>query len=248
MSAFTDPDVRAILCARGGYGTGRILEFLDFDTISRNAKIVAGYSDITVLHAAIASQCNFVTYHSPHPQDGWGCVDQLCQQTCDSFWSQLESPSIFDDRDGNAPRPLELVSGTALVEGTAEGRLLGGNLAVFVTLLGTRFMPDMRGAILFLEDIGERPYRVDRYLSQLRLSGVLKQLAGVILGHFADCTGDPHDDSLTLDEVFADYFGDLGIPVWQGYPSGHARPNLTLPLGATIRLDTNNTDQYTDGD
>ena len=121
--------------------------------------------------------------------------------------------------------------------GAAHGRLTGGNLATICALMGTPYEIETDDCILFLEDIGERPYRVDRCLSQLRLAGKLENLAGVLLGWFTDCEPEDGAKSLSLDDVFADYFGDLGVPVCARFPAGHDRPNLTLPLGATVEID-----------
>ena len=210
-----------------------MLGLLDYVEIREQPKIFAGFSDITALHAALSSQCRLVTFHSPHPIDGWG-EEQRCQESEQAFWRLVAG-------EPGPPRVLDS-NLSFLVDGEAEGRLMGGNATVFTSLLGSPYEPSLEGCILFLEDVGERPYRIDRLLCQLKQAGRLERLAGVVLGYFTDCEPEEGDDSLSLDEVFEDYLTPLGIPVARGLRSGHERPNLSLPLGAAVRLSSGSAD------
>ena len=214
---FAAPAVKAVICARGGYGTMRLLERLDYGLVRANPKIFAGYSDITALLLAFYRKTGLVTFHGPMIRDcagmGTGPMDGL-----------------LDLLQGSAFRSRPL-SGPAVREGTARGILLGGNLTMLCHLAGTPFMPSMDGCILFLEDRGEQLYRIDRMLTHLTLGGVLKGLAGLVGGMFTDC-GDPEAIAGMLGEVTA------GIPVASGLAVGHGPFNMALPLGVCAELDT----------
>ena len=240
MGAFADRQVAAIFPARGGTGVTRILDKLDYGVIRQNPKIFTGFSDITALHAAIHSQTGLVTFHSPNPQDGIGMPDGLSEISARTFWQTLLAES-YGKPQAHFSRPVltptEQATLTTLTPGTAQGRLVGGNLALVCSLLGSPYEIETRGNILLLEDIGEQPYRIDRFLSQLRLAGKLDILAGVLLGQFTDCEPAPGQSSLTLDDIFAEYFSCLDIPVLGNFPTGHTPDNATLPLGVTAELD-----------
>jgi muramoyltetrapeptide carboxypeptidase len=224
-SMFADPEIDAIVCARGGYGSARILERVDYPLVRRSPKIFVGYSDVTALSMAFFEKARLLTFAGPmvapdlHEQP-----DALTEA---SFWNMLMRPLTG--------RRLNAGDARALREGTAQGRLLGGNLAVLVTLLGTAFEPNWEGSILFLEDVGENVYRIDRMLNHLKLAGVLARIKGVILGRFNAIPEDVPNRDLT--DVFRDAFLPLGVPVLNGIPFGHAMPKITLPMGATINLD-----------
>lgn len=221
--AFADPETTMVLAARGGYGCGRILDRVNFDPLAARPKIVCGYSDLTALHAAIQRRAGLVSFHGPNLVGGLG-GDAPCDVERDATLAMLRGE-----------RPEVLLAGTRTVQGgVAEGRLVGGNLAVLTSLLGTPDEPGFDGAILAIEDTGEAPYRVDRLLTQLRASGRLGRIAGVVLGYFSDAdpgSGPPVES--VLDELLA----PLGVPVLAGCPFGHEHPNLPLPLGALARLD-----------
>ncbi|MFC1683339.1 LD-carboxypeptidase [Candidatus Zixiibacteriota bacterium] len=233
---FADREVEAIFCIRGGYGAARLLPLLDFDLLQDHPKVFLGYSDITALELAILKEIGLVTFYGP----------MVTSEMAGDF------PEVDRDRMLQAltlaqpPRPIEAVAqgeNTVVVRpGRATGTLVGGCLSVLVSQLGTRYMPDLDGAILFLEDIGEEPYRLDRYLTQLRLSGKLDRVAGLALGEFVDC--EPRKErssfpvSLNLSEVFQDLLGDLGVPVLAGLGFGHGQRKATLPLGVRASIDT----------
>ncbi len=238
MAAFVDPEVSAIFPARGGTGVTRLLDLLDYNVIRRHPKIVAGFSDITALHLALQSQTGLVTFHSPHPMDGIGVPDGLSDLSERTYWRALMAEEYGHERGYEIPlTDQERESIDTMFPGKATGRIVGGNLALVVALMGTPYEIDTNDNILLLEDINEQPYRIDRCLSQLKLAGKLDTLAGVLLGQFTNCEAQPDDKSLTLDELFQGYFGELDIPVLQNFPTGHCRDNATLPLNVEVEMD-----------
>lgn len=219
-SMFADDNVKAVFCARGGYGTLRLLERIDYDLIRRNPKVFVGYSDITALLLAIYKKTGLITFHGPMVKElsrGSNRTQRILLNTV----SSIEYPE------------LDLSGGTVLISGQAKGTLLGGNLSLISSLIGTSFMPKLKEAILFIEERGEPLYRVDRMLTHLRLSGFLKDLAGLILGRFVDCGGIEAVNRLLMESV-----SELNIPVYSGLPVGHEKENITLPLGLQANLDT----------
>ena len=218
-------DVRAILCVRGGYGALRLLARLDYEAAREHPKLLVGYSDITALQWALHAQAGWASLSGPVLTE-W---DELDAEAMNLFRSLAhgEVPDSFQLPGADPLQPL--------TTGTAEGMLIGGNLSVCSRLVGTPYAPDLSGALLFLEDVGEVPYRVDRMLAHLSLAGWLDDLAGVVLGRFT--TGSVDGPSLTLDEVFRDYFGNRPYPVATGLCYGHFMPRATIPIGVQARLD-----------
>ena len=217
--ALADPDVDAIVAARGGFGVTRLLPFVLPENVRAANKLLVGFSDLTGLHALFA-RAGLRSIHGP----------MVCAL------GRAEAPEVerWIATVEGAPHPP--LGGLACVaSGAAEGPLLGGNLALLAALAGTPHAPPIDGAILFLEDVGEAPYRVDRMLTTLREAGWLARVAAIALGGFTSCN--PRDDGVTVEEVLADRLGDLGVPVVSGVPAGHGRENLALPLGAPVRLD-----------
>jgi len=233
-AAIADPSTKAILPVRGGYGVSRLLDRLDYDGLRERPKLIAGFSDITALHAAVYAKLGLVTFHSPNLQDGIGHPEGLPLSVAASYWRMFDGEAVATNGTNNVSpdAPAE-----CLVAGACEGPVIGGNLAVFTGLVGTPYEPDTRGAILLLEDIGEAPYRIDRMLCQLRLAGKLDGLAGVVLGQFTDCVANGPEAGNALRSLFETFFGGLRVPVVANYPIGHVRENLTVPLGIPIRLD-----------
>ncbi len=244
MDAFTDPDVKAIFPGTGGYGTTRILDRLDYKTIRKNPKILIGFSDITGLHLAINRKAGLVTFHTPNPQYGLGSETNLSDFSAKYFWRALLKSSYYDDQGNRLTPgwtydfPKDVPAPKTLATGTARGRLIGGNASLVAPTMGTPYEIQTKGKILFLEDVREAPYRIDRYLSNLKLAGKLDQLNGVILGKFtqADKSEDHHSE-FSMKDVFEQYFGDLGIPVVYDFPAGHYKYNATLPIGAMVELE-----------
>jgi muramoyltetrapeptide carboxypeptidase len=220
-AAFADPEVDAVLALRGGYGCLRLLDRVDTALLRQHPKLLIGYSDLTALHAVLDQQ-GLPALHAPMPASDW--LAPGGEADAAALFERLRLGWAAGEEIGPAPPPHPLNR-----PGRAHGRLIGGNLAVFTALLGTPFLPDCRGAILFLEDVSEEPYRVDRLLTQLRLGGVLDAAAGFVLGSFTE-SGVP-------DAVLADRLGTLDKPVLAGWPSGHGQPNRPLPLGLMAELD-----------
>ena len=225
-------EVKAILCMRGGYGTPRLLDGVDYEALKKNPKIIIGYSDITALLTAIQRRTGIVVFHGPMGQEFVGVSGpNLTPRARDYFWKTLSGDMPPSPSWVKPPRVR------SLVDGVAEGRLTGGNLSMISSTLGTPYEIDTREAILFLEDVNEKSFRIDRMLAQLRLAGKLREVRGIILGSFVNC-GPAGNKSLSLNDVFLDYFYALGVPVVQGYPAGHGlRDHLVLPLGETVRVD-----------
>ncbi|TVQ28492.1 MAG: LD-carboxypeptidase [Spirochaetaceae bacterium] len=227
---FADPQIDAVLCLKGGYGTPRILDLIDYDLIARHPKLFIGYSDITGLHLAFARYAGFPTIHGPMAS-GFGELDAPSRDR----WLRVVTnggagPVRFADSPGN--------QGVGCVTpGVATGRLTGGNLALVSALVGTDYALDPNDAIVFLEDVDEAPYRVDRMLNQLRLAGYFDACSGVVLGTWERCVASEADRTLTLAEVFADQLGPSGKPVLSGVVAGHGVPTLTLPMGVPARID-----------
>jgi muramoyltetrapeptide carboxypeptidase len=220
-AALADPEVDALLCLRGGYGCIRLTDQIDAALVRRAAKPLIGYSDITTLHGFWLN-AGAPAWHAPMPASDW---------VQDGGWPDAEALAAHLQR-GVHSGDVQQASGPqhALDAGhRAQGRLIGGNLSVLVSGLGTAAEPDWRGALLFLEDISEDPYRVDRFLAQLRLAGVLSAVDGFVLGGFSGA-----DSS---DAVLASYLHRLSKPVLAGWPAGHIVPNVALPLGLVVEMD-----------
>lgn len=227
-SMFADSEVSAVFCLRGGYGSQRILDMLDYELISNNPKIFMGYSDITALLNAIYQECGLITFHGPMGGDFAG---GLGKPTKAALKKALESIEPI----GEVPNPEIPV---VVSEGRAKGVLVGGNLSIVAASLGTPYEIDTRGNILLLEDIGEDPYSIDRMLNQLRLAGKLSDAAGIVLGDWGNPEPEEPEKSLSLEEVFLDMFSNIGKPILKGFKIGHCKPNFTIPIGAEAFIDT----------
>jgi len=220
--ALRDPEIDALWCLRGGYGMIRILAGIDYDALSRAPKTIIGYSDITALHAAVQRKCRLLTYHGPTARE------VLSDFSRDSFRRAVVQQG---DSCGKAENAREINAGTA------DGRLVGGNLAVLASLCGTEFMPDLTDGILVLEDINEPVYRVDRMLQQLKLSGALNGCKAIAFGECVKCPEDS-DGGRPFDVVLGEIAHALGVPCLAGIPVGHIAEQWTIPLGAEATLDT----------
>lgn len=251
MAAFADPETTAVWCARGGYGVMRLLDRIDFDAIRQNPKVFVGFSDITALHIAIHQLTGLVTFHGPNVQDGFGKPDDMAPANESALWQNLCGQTTVGQSAGHVGHAVEQFTAAYAYDlragdnaaprtiggGVATGRLIGGNLAVLCGTLGTPFEIETEGRIFFLEDIGERLYRIDRYLNQLRLAGKLNKLAGVLLGDFSYDATDQREDPADIARFLQEFFSPLGIPVLAGFPAGHEAINLSLPIGGLVELD-----------
>ncbi len=236
MRMFTDKKVAAILCVRGGYGTARLLPLLDYKLIRANAKIFVGYSDITSLHCALLTKAGLISFHGPMLNSDFA-LKNLPDFTVQSFLQNLASRKTPADIAVGYSDPTVKI----LRRGVARGQLIGGNLALLCTLIGTPWQPPFKNRILFLEDIGEAPYRWDRMITHLLNCGLLQQVAGIAIGLNADCE-DPKAKTAkeyrqTLEEVLQERLLPLKIPVVTGLPFGHVSNNATLPVGVNATLD-----------
>jgi len=244
MQAFEDPEVDAIFPGTGGYGTTRMINLLDYKTIRRNPKILVGFSDITGLHLAINRRAGLVTFHTPSPQYGLGSEGNLSDFSAKYFWRAILKSSYYDE-DGEPLKPgwsyeipEDISQPEIIAQGKARGRLVGGNFSLIAATMGTPYEIQTKGNILFVEDVREAPYRVDRFLSTLKLAGKLDNVNGVILGKFTRTEREGEDPSeFSIKEVFEQYFADADYPVIYDFPVGHHKFNASLPVGALCELE-----------
>ena len=235
---FADDGVDAIWCVRGGYGASRILPALDYALMQRKPKALIGYSDITALHVAIHRHAGLVTFHGPVAFRAF--TPYSLGELKRVLWTgetpvRLGGPPPFERAEGRVDWENRVAT---LVPGKARGRLLGGNLCLMSHLCGTPYFPDLRGAILFLEDVEEAYYRIDRMLTQLWLSGALAGVAGVAFGKFTNCNPSPFFlQNRPLDDILAERCRALGVPAISGIMVGHIEDQTTLPLGCLAELD-----------
>ena len=221
---FRAPDVDAVMCARGGFGTAQVLPFLDPNLFNANPKLVCGYSDVSPLLGFLVERCGLVAMHGPMVASD--LAKGLTERAAERLRTMLAAPGT----------PWSEAVPEVLVPGLATGRLVGGCLSSLVALLGTPFAVETTDAVLLLEDIAERPYRIDRMLTHLRLAGKLDHVAAVVLGSFAECDG--RDEGDVVGAVFREFFAGARYPVVAGFPAGHLSENLPLALGLPVRVDT----------
>lgn len=215
---FRNDHIKAIFCARGGYGCLRLLDKIDYHLIRENPKVIIGYSDITALLLAILNESGIVTFHGPVVRD---------------LSREMDLDSFFRPIASQGPLAMDLSRGVTLVPGETRGILLGGNLSLISHLIGTPYMPSLHGRILFIEEKGEPLYKIDRMLTYLKLSGLFQNLSGLILGHFENC-----GDVSAIHRLFRDIGIASNIPICSGLPVGHGKENLTIPIGVQANLDT----------
>jgi len=220
--AVAAPEVRAVICLRGGYGSLRLLPQIDWDAARAHPTLLVGYSDVTALHLAFYARADWVGVSGPVVTE-WATLDD---RTLTPFRRLVETGTLALDEEALTP----------VNDGTATGPLLGGNLSVLSRLVGTPYAPDWDGAILLLEDVAEAPYRIDRMLSHLQHAGVLAAVEGVILGDFGEGATEKDEPTLSLETVFADYLADRPYPVAKDLPYGHLLPRSSLPIGAPVEF------------
>lgn len=236
-SAFSDKEVRGVVCLRGGYASAMLLDSLDYNLIRNNPKVFVGYSDITAMHCAINKFSGLVTYHGPV------ALSAFTKYTINSFEEALfrgaRPLKLSNPAPGDSLRqqhPTRTIS-----PGVARGRIVGGNLSIICSLMGTPYEIDTKGKILIIEDVGEEPYRMDRMLNQLRLAGKLADAAGIAVGECADCNSNGLNPSKVWDpslgEVLDNYLAGLSKPVFYGLTFGHTSDQLTIPIGAEAEID-----------
>lgn len=221
---FLNKSIDGILCTRGGYGSNRILKLIDYDIIKNNPKPFIGFSDITSLNLAIYKKTGLVTFHGPVGKSYW---NDYTYTSWKSILHDADSPIFYTPKNQQDVFTIN--------SGKIEGKLLGGNLTVLTSLIGSDYMPSFKNSILFIEDVGEKVYRVDRMLSQLALSGILNQIKGFIFGKCTECT--KPSNSLTLKEVLYHYIKPLQIPAFYGAMISHEEQNLTIPIGIRAHMD-----------
>ncbi|MBW1800969.1 MAG: LD-carboxypeptidase [Deltaproteobacteria bacterium] len=217
---FLNEQVKAVICVRGGYGTMRLLNHIDFDLIREHPKIIVGYSDITALLLGLYQKTGLITFHGPVIRD----MAKKDRKNVEILMRII--------RTGEQPE-FDLRKATVLKSGTATGNIIGGNLSLICHLVGTPYLPSMKGALLFVEDCGEPIYRIDRMLSHLRLAGLLTEISGLIGGHFQDC-----GDQKAIDQLLVEVVSDEDIPVVSGISIGHGNVNIAFPIGCKAALDT----------
>ena len=234
---FADPDVKGVFPIRGGYGSGQLLDRIDYDLIRKNPKIFVGYSDITAMHLAIQRKTGLVTFHGPVPLSGF--TDYTIEHFRKALFEKQPLGTLTNPPETNELRPKHTLR--TIRGGKASGRLTGGNLSLILATMGTPFEIETRGRILFLEDVDEQPYSIDRMLTNLRLAGKLQAAAGIVFGECSDCA--PRDykpsfnSTLLLGEVLDEILGGLKAPVLSGLTFGHTPDQLTLPEGVMATLD-----------
>jgi muramoyltetrapeptide carboxypeptidase len=235
MAMFTDPDVAAVQALRGGWGCARLLPHLDFDAIGRNPKVLLGYSDITALLLPVFAKSGFVTFHGMNGASEWNRfnVDWFRRVLMQGEAVTMTNPQSTGDQLVPTENRIRTIT-----PGRARGRIIGGNLTVLTTIIGSGLLPDFADAILFVEDVQEAPYRIDRMFAQLKLAGILGQVKGVIFGRCTKCTpGEGSYGSLTISDILDDYLKPLNVPAWEGAQIGHIERQFIMPIGVPAEID-----------
>lgn len=237
-TSFEDTDTRAIFCTRGGYGCGRLLDLVNYKAFEKDPMILSGFSDLTALHHAILTQSNCVSLHSPTIAMSYVYdTDRITPDGHELFMKMITKAEPM----GSMKSQLDFSKVEAWNKGKAKGQLIGGNLAVFAGIQGSKYFPDPEGKILFAEDLAESPYKLDRYMTQLRISGFLDKLNGIILGHFTDCE-DNNEERGDWKEAIRSCLDGLSVPIIAGYPTGHEEQNAPIPLGCDVEIDADSGD------
>ncbi|MDF2545233.1 MAG: peptidase LD-carboxypeptidase [Anaerosolibacter sp.] len=227
---FRDKNVQGIVCMRGGDGAGRLLDRIDYDTIAKNPKVFVGYSDITALHIAFLQEAKLITFHGPM------VTSDMIEESFDGYSKEAFIKAVSWEKPLGELKNPDREEMKTMVEGRAYGEIVGGNLALISSTMGTAFELDTRGKLLFIEDIHEGVYRIDRMLNQLLLAGKLQEASGIIIGEFIDYEPENPEDSLTLENVIHDLIVPLNKPTVMGWKCGHGKHKLTIPLGVKGEL------------
>lgn len=238
MEKFEDKSVNGIVCTRGGYGCSRILPLLHYNLIRSNPKVLIGYSDVTALLYGVYQQAGLITFHGPV---GTSTFNEFSVNNFNRVLTNPERTEVFSNSNSDADKNTYGVK--TLVEGTGKGRLVGGNLSIMVSLIGTRYDVNYSKKLIFIEEVEEEPYRIDRMLTQLIESGKFKHASGIMMGIFKDCEVKKKDPgfkkSFSLMDVLMDRLSNLKIPVIYGMSFGHVNDKFTIPFGIRAELDTN---------
>lgn len=227
MAMFKNDSIDGILCVRGGWGCNRILDLLDYEVIKKNPKPLIGFSDITSLHNSILAKSGLVSFHGPVGTSDWN-----------SFTKESFQIILMDKKEGVYNLPEDESDAFVINSGSVQGKIVGGNLTVLVGMIGSDYLPSFNDSILFLEDVGESVYRIDRMITQLKLAGVLDQISGFIYGKCTRC--DAGANSLTLKQVFDDHIKPLNIPAFYGGMISHEEKNVTIPVGLRAEMNADN--------
>jgi muramoyltetrapeptide carboxypeptidase len=234
---FADPEVKAIFQLRGGFGSARLLDLLDYKLIAKNAKIFVGMSDTTALLLGLYHKTGLVTYHGPNVGREWPALTREYVQALlfDDEPLTIKNPESKSDDLITTEDRIQVIN-----KGVAQGRLIGGNLAVLTSIIGSEYLPDFQDAILFIEEVNEAPYRIDRMLTQLKLAGILDKIKGIIVGKCIHCTPNHPGStygSFHLMQVLQDHILPLNIPAWYGAMISHEKRMFTVPIGLTVAID-----------
>ncbi len=227
---FKNKNIKAVFCLRGGYGASRLLDKINYKIIKSNPKIFVGFSEITSLQSAFLEKTGLITFAGPMIYPDFS--DDVSPFTEEFFWRIISSNKKIGRLEfpDNAKLP-------GMTKGNTSGKIVGGNLSVLNSLIGTAYFPNLKDKILLLEDIKELPYKIDRMLNHLRLTNAFKNLRGILLGRFVDCfEHDPMKKTLTLGEVMEDYLGKMKIPIIYAFPHGHITDKVTVPIGLNIKM------------
>lgn len=224
-AAFADSSVQAIFTGMGGWGCNRILPLLDYNILRNNPKIIMGFSDITALLLAIHAQTNMITFHGPLGVSSWS-----------PFTINYVKQVLFHG-ESVTMQNTRIVKIETIGSGKARGKLLGGNLSVLAAMIGSAYLPEWEKSILFVEEVGEEVYRIDRMLTQLKLAGILDKISGFVFGQCTKCEAEKPQESLTLAQVLSDHIRPLRIPAWYGSMVGHIQDKFTLPIGLEVEID-----------
>jgi muramoyltetrapeptide carboxypeptidase len=230
---FADSEIDGIICLKAGYGSVRILDKLDYERIKKNPKVFVGYSDITAIHIALNKLCELVTFHGPMvASDITRKFDDYSRMSLLNALTSVEALGELENPEGEEIQPI--------VGGVAEGEIIGGNLSLIAATIGTPYEIDAKGKLLFIEEVGEHPCKVDRMLTQIRLAGKFEECSGIILADWNNCNPEEGEESLSLMEVFSDIIKPSGKPTIFNLKAGHCTPKMTVPLGVNAILDANN--------
>jgi muramoyltetrapeptide carboxypeptidase len=228
-SMFEDKSIRGIFAIRGGYGASRLLDMLDYKMIKKNPKVFAGYSDVTAIHNVLNQKCKLITFHTP-------MASSELYKGVDNYTMNYFKKNIFSDQTLGILKNPPGQEIKTLVKGKAKGRLVGGNLSLVASSMGTAYEINTKGKILFLEDVGEYPYKIDRMLLQLKQCGKFNDAVGIILGAWTECKADENDNSLSLMEVFEELIKTENKPTIYNLACGHCMPTMSIPLGSMVEI------------